>query len=250
MPTVEDIINTGFLEHQNGHFEEAEISYKEALSLDCENAEVCNLMGLLKLQQNDVNSAIDWIEKAINRQPCEYFYETLFQAYIRNKDFNKIILTNFKLKESIIYKERQKNSTIELEIFMSLMQLLARLVATFILFIQKEVVYEQFKFFDITGADGEIDPKLYPYHLKERISGPYGHLSNETAGYLLAEMKKVPQCVFLAHLSEENNRPLLALNTVKDVLTRFGSKQNIDIYVARLIIFFCAGTSFLYTSIT
>lgn len=73
---------------------------------------------------------------------------------------------------------------------------------------------------------------IYPAHLKQRILSTRGHLSNETAGYLLAEMKKAPQCVFLAHLSEENNRPLLALNTVKNVLSRLGSKQNIDIYVA------------------
>ena len=91
MPTVEDIINIGFNKHQNGFYEEAEIAYKEAFDLDCENAEVCNLMGVLKLQQNDTDSAIDWVEKAINLQQNEYFYETLFQAYIRGKFFEKII---------------------------------------------------------------------------------------------------------------------------------------------------------------
>jgi len=91
MPTVEDIINIGFSKHQNGFYEEAEIAYKEAFDLDCENAEVCNLMGVLKLQQNDTDSAIDWVEKAINLQQNEYFYETLFQAYIRGKFFEKII---------------------------------------------------------------------------------------------------------------------------------------------------------------
>ena len=91
MPTIEDIINIGFDNHQCGRFNEAEEAYNQVLSLDCENAEVCNLMSVLKLQQNDVNSAIDWCEKAINRKPCEYFYETLFQAYIRAGEFNKII---------------------------------------------------------------------------------------------------------------------------------------------------------------
>lgn len=91
MPAVKDIINIGFNNHQKGNFEDAEIAYLEALNLDSENAEVCNLMGVLKLQQNNMDSAIDWIEKAINRQPCEYFYETLFQAYIRIGDFEKII---------------------------------------------------------------------------------------------------------------------------------------------------------------
>ena len=91
MPTVEEIINIGFNNHQDGRLEDAETAYQEALKLDCENAEVCNLMGVLKLQQNDVDSAIDWVEKAINRNACEYFYETLFQAYIRARKFDKII---------------------------------------------------------------------------------------------------------------------------------------------------------------
>lgn len=91
MPTVEDIINIGFNNHQDGKLDVAELAYQEALSMDCENAEACNLMGVLKLQQNDVDSAVDWVEKAINRKPCEYFYETLFQAYIRAGLFNKII---------------------------------------------------------------------------------------------------------------------------------------------------------------
>ena len=91
MPTIEEIINIGFSNHQIGRFEEAEHAYKEALKLDCENAEVCNLIGDLKLQQNDPDSAIDWVEKAINLAPCEYFYETLFQAYIRAGFHDRII---------------------------------------------------------------------------------------------------------------------------------------------------------------
>lgn len=91
MPTINDIINIGFNNHQGGKLEEAELAYNEALKLDCENAEVCNLMGVLKLQQNLVDSAIDWVEKAINIKQCEYFYETLFQAYIRAGFYDKII---------------------------------------------------------------------------------------------------------------------------------------------------------------
>ena len=82
MPTLNDIINIGFNNHQDGKLDDAEFAYQEALKLDCENSDVCNLMGVLKLQQNDVNSAIDWVEKAVNLSPCEYYYETLFQAYL------------------------------------------------------------------------------------------------------------------------------------------------------------------------
>ena len=56
---------------------------------------------------------------------------------------------------------------------------------------------------------------IYPYHLKKRILGNRGHLSNESAGQLLCEllhdnMKKV----LLGHLSKENNYPALAYETV------------------------------------
>lgn len=91
MPTVNEIISTGFDNHQCGRFAEAENAYQEALALDGENAEVCNLMGVLKLQQNDIETAIMWVEKAISYSPCEYFYETLFQAYIRGCKYEEIV---------------------------------------------------------------------------------------------------------------------------------------------------------------
>lgn len=72
----------------------------------------------------------------------------------------------------------------------------------------------------------------YPAPLKQRILSTRGHLSNDSAGWLLAQMQQLPQNVFLAHLSEENNRPELALQTVQAVLTQAGNEQNINIYVA------------------
>lgn len=72
----------------------------------------------------------------------------------------------------------------------------------------------------------------YPAHLKQRILSTRGHLSNESAGWLLAGLKKSPNNVFLAHLSEENNRPNLALSTVKDILAHERKNQNINIQVA------------------
>ena len=103
MPTIEEIINEGFSLHQTGNFKEAETAYQEALSVNSENAEVCNLLGLLKLQQNDVKAAIEWIEKAIKISPEEYFYETLFQAFIRDKQYEKIVEN-----ESVINKKYSK----------------------------------------------------------------------------------------------------------------------------------------------
>ncbi len=91
MACIEEIINIGFTNHQNGMLDEAEAAYTEALSLDSENAEVCNLLGVLKLQQGNIDEAIEWVEKAVSREKNAYFYETLFQAYIRGKYFDKII---------------------------------------------------------------------------------------------------------------------------------------------------------------
>ena len=89
--SVNEIINMGFSLHKEGNLEDAENKYNEALKLDGGNAEVYNLMGVLKLQQEDVPAAIEWIEKAIAINPNPYFYETLFQAYIRGDFYNKII---------------------------------------------------------------------------------------------------------------------------------------------------------------
>lgn len=91
MANVKEIINIGFTLHQEGNLEEAESKYNEVLSLDECNAEVCNLMGVLKLQQANVDSAIEWVEKAIKISPNAYFYETLFQSYIRGGLHHKII---------------------------------------------------------------------------------------------------------------------------------------------------------------
>lgn len=59
----------------------------------------------------------------------------------------------------------------------------------------------------------------YPWHLKQRILGAKGHLSNHTAGALLSEvMSGKTEHVFLGHLSDENNTPHLAFDTVEQVL--------------------------------
>lgn len=51
----------------------------------------------------------------------------------------------------------------------------------------------------------------YPKWLKERIAGPFGHLSNAASGNLLAALDRSRlQHVIAAHLSHRNNRPELA----------------------------------------
>jgi len=59
----------------------------------------------------------------------------------------------------------------------------------------------------------------YSRMLKERVMGSRGHLSNVATGALLAEIASdICQHVFLGHLSEENNRPMIALDTVQSIL--------------------------------
>ena len=60
----------------------------------------------------------------------------------------------------------------------------------------------------------ELGP--YPYHLKMRVAGDKGHLSNELSGRLLCDILHDDfSAVFLGHLSKENNYEALAYETVK-----------------------------------
>ena len=90
----------------------------------------------------------------------------------------------------------------------------------------------------------------YPYELKMRILGDYGHLSNETAGEALTEIldyrnggkprgdgfdvnrempeAKAPLNVALAHLSKDNNTPDMALVTITNILFEEGYIRDKD----------------------
>jgi len=73
----------------------------------------------------------------------------------------------------------------------------------------------------------------YPLHLKRRIKGPDGHLSNREAGELLRAVSHADlRLVVLAHLSEINNRPEKARETAGQVLSGCGL-GNARIWVGR-----------------
>lgn len=67
----------------------------------------------------------------------------------------------------------------------------------------------------------------YPAMLKKRIRSNLGHLSNEDCGQAVAEaLIKNPQGVYLlGHLSQENNRPELALQTVRQAVLTAGQND-------------------------
>lgn len=63
----------------------------------------------------------------------------------------------------------------------------------------------------------------YPFPLKKRILGLQGHLSNAAAGAFAAESVRAgTRAVLLAHLSDENNTPRAALETVGAALSEAG----------------------------
>ena len=65
----------------------------------------------------------------------------------------------------------------------------------------------------------------YPWRLKQRILPNRGHLSNSAAAWALVRLKKRPRAVFLAHMSQENNRPELVEETVRTILAQQNVRQ-------------------------
>jgi phosphoribosyl 1,2-cyclic phosphodiesterase len=80
-------------------------------------------------------------------------------------------------------------------------------------------------------VESNYDPAMlrdgpYPWSLKERILGPFGHLSNGDVGRLLEKgLGEACRRVVLAHLSRTNNHPELALQAAEEALARSGRKD-------------------------
>lgn len=74
----------------------------------------------------------------------------------------------------------------------------------------------------------------YPWHLKQRIRGHHGHLSNDQAAKLLfhaAKQSRRLSHVVLAHLSDENNTQARAVAAAEEALDRAG-RGLVEIQVA------------------
>jgi len=91
---------------------------------------------------------------------------------------------------------------------------------------------------DLLILEANHDEKMlltgrYPAYLKKRIKSSRGHLSNTAAGEALLQLAgEKTKAVFLAHLSQENNLPGLALATVGDILSRNKISYNFALEVA------------------
>ncbi len=100
------------------------------------------------------------------------------------------------------------------------------------------------KYFEITKnksvyiIESNHDEKMlmegnYPYILKQRVIGDKGHLSNIYTGrYLNKTIGDKTKYIILAHLSENNNTPELALEQVKNELMENSFNQD-NIIVAK-----------------
>ena len=69
----------------------------------------------------------------------------------------------------------------------------------------------------------------YPYHIKQRILGDKGHLSNKDSAYYLKKfIGENTKYIVLAHLSEHNNTDELALKALNETI----ENNDIDIRIA------------------
>ncbi len=87
---------------------------------------------------------------------------------------------------------------------------------------------------DAVFLESNYDPEMlahgpYPAYLKQRIKGPRGHISNSEAAEVLlhASLSNRLQWACLAHLSEQNNHPDVALKTHRKVVA-----EKLTLYVA------------------
>ncbi len=73
----------------------------------------------------------------------------------------------------------------------------------------------------------------YPYPLKKRILGRYGHLSNvSSADYACELAEEGTETIILGHLSKENNLPELAFETVTKELKKRGLLEKCSVMLA------------------
>lgn len=78
-----------------------------------------------------------------------------------------------------------------------------------------------------------LNNSSYPFQLRQRILGDKGHLSNyDSARYISSFIGNKTKYIVLAHLSEENNTPELAYNTLKQRLNSNEQQVN-NIIIAK-----------------
>lgn len=91
-----------------------------------------------------------------------------------------------------------------------------------------ESALRHFRDVDLLVLESNYDPQMlavgpYPPFLKRRVASARGHLSNAAAANAIAACgDEPPGSVWLAHISEHNNTPRHALETIRRTLRRRG----------------------------
>ncbi len=71
----------------------------------------------------------------------------------------------------------------------------------------------------------------YPLILKKRILSNKGHLSNTQSANVILQLVGGTNQIILGHLSEENNTPELAYNTICSILSKNGIEEGKHIFI-------------------
>lgn len=93
---------------------------------------------------------------------------------------------------------------------------------------------------DVVVLESNHDPNMlevgpYPFELKKRVGSKWGHLSNDSCGEFCAKLiKNGTKKILLAHLSRQNNMPLLAYQSVISILDKYGISSKNDVQISVL----------------
>ena len=99
-----------------------------------------------------------------------------------------------------------------------------------------DTLFNQLKESSFIMLESNYEPNIlkfssYPYALKRRIASQTGHLSNIEAGLTISKLVKYGLTdALLVHLSNENNVPELAYQSVLETLKN--NNQNVNLFVA------------------
>lgn len=102
-----------------------------------------------------------------------------------------------------------------------------------------EYILENIKGSDILLLESNYEENIlrvsrYPYYLKQRIAGPYGHLSNRDTKEIIKELLDTNiRQIILGHLSKENNTEYIAYDNIYTLLKEAKKDKKIGLEVAK-----------------
>lgn len=92
MPTIQQMLQEAVGHHQAGRFPEAEALYRRVLSLEKDQPDALNLLGVILSQKRQFQEAEELLRKAIKRKPHEAVFRFNIGALYREmEDFHKAV---------------------------------------------------------------------------------------------------------------------------------------------------------------